>query len=439
MASSAADVAAGSPGAESTAWQEWRHGWPVVLAGIAGFILAGATTMSMSAFMDPIQAAFGWSRAEFSWGYGFHMLPGFVVPALVGVMIDRYGPRWVAVLGALAFGVTYSLLATATGSLANWLLLWLLLGTAGQIVSITLWCAAVSTVFRASRGLALTVVMCGTAVAASGAPLLSNWLIEHYGFRIALVAIGTGLGGTVALLAWFGLRVIPHPRRAEARDVAAQLPVEAEAEAAAAAGLTVREGLRSAFFYKLLVLIIVSYGVILSLTLHLIQLLMAAGLAHETAVMIAGSYGIALIIGKLLVGAALDRLSGALVAAVTNLVLIGCLVLFAVPNPGIALSMVAVLLLGMAYGMIGPTVPYLASRYFGMRSFGRLFGIACGAYAIAALAGPALAGHVYDVTHSYRLFLLGNIPLALIAIALCFTFGPYPDFKTRASLSSVFS
>jgi MFS family permease len=428
----AGGIASTSQAAPGTALREWRHGWPVVVAGIFGFVLAGTTTMSMGAFMAPIQDAFGWNRAEFSLGYSVHMLPGFVVPPLVGILIDRYGPRWVAVCGALAFGVTYSLLATATGSIANWLLLWLLLGAAGQVTNITLWCAAVSSVFSSSRGLALTVVMCGTAAAASLWPLLSNWLIEHYDFRTALFAIGAATGGTVALLAWFGLSVVPRPRRPEGREIVTPSPAEAEAEAVAAPGLTVREGVRSPFFYKLLVLIIVSYGVVLSLTLHMIPLLTAAGLARGTAVMIAGSYGIALIVGKLVVGAVLDRVPARFIAIATNVVLIACLILFAIPNPGVPLSMVAVLLLGIAYGMIGPTVPYLASRYLGMRSYGRLFGIATTAYAVGASVGPWLAGHVYDVTHSYRLFLLGNIPLALIAIALCATLGPYPDFEKAA-------
>jgi MFS family permease len=431
MASTAAadGISATVPGRAPSAIGEWRHAWPVVVAGIFGFVLAGTTTMSMGAFMAPIQDAFGWNRAQFSLGYSVHMLPGFIVPPLVGVLIDRYGPRWVAVFGALTFGVTYSLLAAATGSIANWLMLWLLVGAAGQVANITLWCAAVSAVFTTSRGLALTVVMCGTAVAASFWPLMSNWLIERYDFRTALVAIGIGIGGTVALLAWFGLQVVPRPRR---RENAATAPVD-HADSSALPGFTVREGVRSPFFYKLLVLIIVSYGVVLSLTLHLIPLLTAAGLVRNTAVMIAGSYGIALIVGKLLVGAALDRVPGRLIAIATNVVLILCLVLFAVPKPGVILSMIAVLLLGIAYGMIGPTVPYLASRYFGMRSYGRLFGIATTSYAVAASIGPWLAGHVYDVTHSYRLFLLGNIPLAIIAILLCATMGPYPVFEQRQS------
>jgi len=430
MASSAAadGISAKAPGETMTALEEWRRYWPVVLAGLFGFVLANCTTHTLSVFMAPIQDAFGWNRAEYSLGYSIHMLPGFVVPPLVGILIDRYGPRWVAVLGSLAFGVTYSLLATATGSIANWLMLWLLLGAAGQVANITLWCAATSSVFTASRGFALAVIMFGTAVGSSLWPFVSNWLIERYDFRTALLIIGAAVGVTVALLAWVGLRVVPRPRREEAKQTAAQ----AEAQAAAAPGLTVREGVRSPFFFKLAVLIIVSYGVVLSLTIHLIPLLTAAGLTRDTAVRTTITYGAALFVGKLLVGLALDRLPARLIAVATNVVMIVCLIIFAIPNPGIPLSILAVVLLGLTYGMIGPTIPYLASRYFGMRNYGRLFGIATVAYAVGASAGPWLAGHTYDVTHSYRLFLLGNIPLALIAMALCATMGPYPDFEKRA-------
>lgn len=426
MASSAAVGDIASPGATATAWQEWRRFWPVALAGLFGFVLSNCTTHTLSVFMQPIQDAFGWNRAEYSLGYSIHMLPGFVIPPLVGVLIDRYGPRWVGVLGSFAFGVTYALLATATGSITNWLMLWLLLGAAGQTANITLWCAATSSVFSTSRGLALAVIMFGTAIGSSLWPFVSNWLIERYDFRTALLIIGAAVGVTVALLAWFGLRVVPRPRREEAMQTAA----EAAAARASAPGLTVREGLRSPFFLKLAVLIIVSYGVVLSLTIHLIPLLTAAGLTRDTAVKTTVTYGAALFAGKLLVGVALDRLPARLIAIATIIVMILCLILFAMPNSNVLVSILAVVLLGLTYGMIGPTIPYLASRYFGMRNYGRLFGLATVAYAIGASAGPWLAGHTYDVTHSYRLFLLGNIPLAIIAIALCATMGPYPVFET---------
>jgi MFS family permease len=192
------------------------------------------------------------------------------------------------------------------------------------------------------------------------------------------------------------------------------------------------QGLRSMALVKLGLVALASYGLLMSLSLHLIPILTAGGIARDTAVVVAGSYGLSMILGNVIAGLGVDRVSGRVVMVVCLVVLSASCALLALPTPSLKLAAVSVFLFGLSFGGIGPTLPYLATRYFGLRSFGRLFGILNSLCALAAAIGPLLAGFVYDMTHSYLLFLLGAIVALLIAILLVASLGPYPDFSEPA-------
>src|SRR5579862_1946235 len=101
MVNRLAAVSTPFPEVRGRALGEWRDGWPAVVAGLFGFMLMSLVTMSMGAFMQPMQAAFGWSRSQFSLGFTIQMLPGLALPPLIGLLIDHWGPRLVAVAGAI--------------------------------------------------------------------------------------------------------------------------------------------------------------------------------------------------------------------------------------------------------------------------------------------------------------------------------------------------
>ena len=74
---------------------------------------------------------------------------------------------------------------------------------------------------------------------------------------------------------------------------------------------------------------------------------------------------------------------------------------------------------------------YLLSRHVGLASFGKVFGFIASGMSVGSAIGPVLAGHIFDVTGSYSLLLLGGMPLALTAGLLGAFLGPYPDFSRR--------
>ncbi len=79
-------------------------------------------------------------------------------------------------------------------------MLWLFYGFAAVMIKSTVWTAAVSSVFKQGRGLALGLTLSGTAVANAIVPPITTALIDAYGWRGAFVGLGLG-GGTIALVA----------------------------------------------------------------------------------------------------------------------------------------------------------------------------------------------------------------------------------------------
>lgn len=383
------------------ALEEWRSGWPVVLAGVFGFALLSLGSTSTGAFLESVTADLGFNRGQFSAGLTPYALVGIPMAPLVGVLIDKLGVRAIAVTGSLLVGLTFCLFATASRSFAYWLVLWTLYACANQLIMTTVWWAAVSRVFAASRALALSVTIIGTGVAAQLAPFVANKLIEHGGWRSAFVIMGLSSGLCVALVCWFALG-----RTARSRSAAHSQASDANS----LVGMAPAEALRSVTFRKLAVASFLAYVVRLAITIHLIPILSAGGLSRDRAVVIGGSYGLSMIVGQIISGAAMDRFSGRWVTALWLFIqCIGLALLMLPPHP-LALPIVAVFLFGISMGGMAPAYPYLTTRYFGVRSFGRVFGVLASLSAVGFATGPLLAGYSYDLTASYRPFLAAAIP-----------------------------
>lgn len=402
--------------ARSTALGEWRRSWPVALVCTLGFGASSLVIMSFGAFVGPLQAEFGWSRSAIS---GALILPTMIAtfaPVLTGAAVDRFGARPMAVLGALAVGAATSLFATATGSVFNWYLLWAVYSLSSQLMSPILWSGAIASVFAATRGMALSITMSGSALVAMVGPAVANWLIEDFGFRTAYVVLGTSTGLFLAIMS-----ALVMPRRKPPAPPLPTAEAAAVEDAPAPVAAPFVTALRSATFLKLAFMIFFGHVVVLALFVHLIPLLSGSGLSRQEAVLVAGSFGLAMLTGKLVVGVSVDRFSAPLLLGLLCAMMAGGFAMLSTPSMTTGWAMTSVVLYGVAYGGIGPIFPYMIARYFGVASFGRLYGALCCVSAAAFGIGPVVAGLVYDTTHSYRLLLLGAVPVLAVAVLLAFS------------------
>jgi len=417
-----------------TAAQEWRANWALVLTSAIGMSLATIAVYSSGLFFEPLEREFGWSRAEVSFGMTIYAIVAVPLSPYVGKLIDRWGGRSIAIPGTILFGASFAALSLAGPSIISWWLLWLGVAVAALGVMPTLWIMAVSSRFEASRGLAIALCMCGTAISSFLAPMVSRWLIDVVGWRLAYVYIGLGWPalGLVLIVLFFNARTREHAaRQAGETGPVPILP-----------GMVFREAIRTRPFQKLCVASLFVSISIVGTVVHLVPILTMRGLSRETAAGVLSVLGIASAMGKLGTGWLFDRLDARAIASL-------CLALPAVPllllgltpeghvvSIGVAMGCVA--LLGFAAGAELTVTAYLTTRYVGLRAFAQNYAIIASIMAFSSGVGPLIAGLIYDGTGSYVLLLFGGIPAALLAGACIATLGPYPiwqDADPRAQIA----
>lgn len=395
---------------------ELRRHWRVLPPCMIGIMLCSIHGYSLGVMIPVLEGEFGWPRAEISMGMMIISMIALVGAPLVGIVIDRFGPRRIALGGILVFCSSLAMLSNAS-DLRTWWLLWTLLGVGNMLILPTVWTKAINFYFDRSRGIALAIALCGTGIAATFVPTLTNSLVEHYGWRGAYVALGA-IGVVVTFpLAWLLFRT-PDGAAACSRGAARPVPK--------VRGVSARDGLTQPRFLKLAGATLLFSITICALTTNLVPVLIARGLTPATAAGIAGLLGLGSISGRLIGGFLLDRFDAAKVAAI-SVVMPVITVLLLLAFPGAGMAAIACLILGLAVGTEIDCCAYLAARHFGLKSFGTLFGTMNGLMLFGAGIAPVMANHVYDVTKSYDIVLWVQIPACLGTAVLFLLLGPYPE------------
>jgi MFS family permease len=397
---------------------EWQR-WPLLVPSLAGMTLAAVHGYSLGVMMPLLEQEFGWSRAQISGGPVVISFVALLAGPLVGAAIDRFGPRRIALFGVPFFCVALALLSTATADILSWWLRWALLGVAAMFIGATVWTSSINSAFDRNRGKALAIALCGTGVATAVVPVLTHALIEAGGWRYAyLMLAGISALFALPLVFLFFRSTLDRVRTTHDRT-----------EAKPISGVSAREGFVSPVFLKLAGAIVIFGISSLALTVNAVPVLRAKGFDAGTAASLAGLIGIGSICGRLIGGVLLDHFDAKKVAAACVLAPVLSAVLLLTLPGATGPAMVACLLLGLALGTEVDACAYLASRYFGMRSFGSLFGTINGLLLFATGLAPFAANLVYDLTKSYDPSLWALIPMCLASGLLFLALGTYPDFS----------
>jgi MFS family permease len=380
---------------------------------------------SLGVFVTPLEQEFGWKRSWITGGLMLYALFGIFVGPMLGTLVDRYGPRRIAIPGVLLFGTGFALFGTVGSSVWHWLALWVVFALCAQIARPMVWAAAVSSEFKTSRGLALGIMLAGMGFGGVITPILSVEFIADFGWRLAYILLGLGWGATAALVCYFFF----YGRSDRLRQ-------QAQAKQAAAPrldGVSAREGLRSPYFIKLAIATLFSNTLLVGLTVHQVPLLTGTGLERGDAAWLVGMAAIATMLGKIFCGWLADRTPGNVLGAVfVALPMISC-VFYLTPTDSIWIRAIPVVVLSLAGGGQTHMLTYLTSRYFGLKAYGTMFGFVASVMAIGVGFGPYVTGLVYDIFHSYDWMLIAGFPMSIIGASLILWMGRYPDEPERVA------
>jgi MFS family permease len=393
----------------------FQNRWWIPVAACIGIMvgLPSVLVLSFPVFLKPVTASLGWTRGMMSSAPAVTGLLTLVAQPLLGRLVDRFGFRQVMLPAFVLFALSMSCLSLLGPHI--WML-YLIYGTAsffGASSGPLAYSKVVALWFDSNRGFALGIATAGAGFGTMVMPLFAQYLIAHYGWRtayVSLAAISGVVGCTVVALF---IREPPGYRAAGPRS-RPDVP-----------GLTAGEAARHTWRFWVLAAIFLLGGISINGTLaHSVALLTDRGWTPMEAAGVLSASGGAAVVARFIGGWCLDRLFAPWVAASCMLVAAaGVALLWS--NAGGAAPFLGVLCLGIGLGLEIDAMGFLISRYFGLRSFGEIYGWLFPAFTVGVALGPAAMGLTYDHAHSYAPMLSVFFFLLLVTAGLLSILGPY--------------
>ena len=384
------------------------EGWAVLVACF--FVMFGVWNAhaAFGVFLPILSQEFGWSRGAVAVAASINLIVGGVIASFIGAASDRYGPRPVLALSALVVGVSYFLASMVNALWYFYLVLGVLIGVgmAGIYLVPT---STVSRWFEQQRGLALGILLAGLNLSmVTGAPTAA-FLINNFGWRTSYLILGA-LVWAIAIPASL-LTKSPSPVESPRRAVH-QSPQR---------GATQREALRDRRLWLIGGAWLLLGFSTMMLAIHLVSYVKDRGVTLESASFALVILGVSLIIGRIIFGAAADRVGTRQIFWFCQVVQIVTLVLI-LTGPSLPLLYVMIFLLGLGSAGSDTTVVKGAVEIFGTRSIGAVMGLLSLGWRIGAALGPATAGFIYDATGSY-VIAFGLAATGLAVSFVSFTLG----------------
>jgi MFS family permease len=378
--------------ADSTA----RAGWRVRLAdpmtsavialGITQITAWGTSYYCLGVLAGPISQDTGWSRGFVFLGFTVALLAMGVVSSAVGRAIDRRGGRVVMTLGTVL--VSAGLFALAhVRSEAAYLAVWAFLGVGMRLCLYDAAFAALVQVAPSRGRTAISYLTLFGAFASSVFWVVGHALEEHVGWRQTLVLFALINLAVCLPLHWFGLA---------RRETAGSAAAPASAPAPTADGPPLEGRARSvaiALFALIMSLNGFVFGVV---SVQLVPLLEAAGLATAAAVWVASLKGVAQFGGRVVEILFARKLRAITVGRIAVGVLPPSLLLLLTGTGHLPMVVAFTLLMGASQGVITIVRGAVPLALFGARGYGAVLGAIATPVLVVNAASPTVFAWIVD-------------------------------------------
>lgn len=404
-----------------TSAQEFKSGWRVLLVAAMG-VTCGITAVpiyTIGAFVGPLEDAYGWSRGAIQSATVFAYFTLIFAGPVAGYLTDHYGPRRVALWSVFGMSAAVGSAAVLADTLWGLYLAYALIGILGAGTSPVVWTRAVSSWFVKKRGLAFGFTLMGTGLFATVGPIYVTFAIAEFGWR----------GGYLALSVVPIIFVLPlvYVWFFERQDSSPVNKDESSSDTDQNTGMDLRASLKTSQFWIIAFSFLFFSTSISGFIASFIPMLTDGGLTRTDAASMAGSIGISVLVGRVVTGFLLDHVRASVLSTVVMaLPAIGCL-LWGLGVAGPSGALLAAIFVGLAGGAEFDLVAYMTSRYFGLRHYGKLYGILFSSVIAGAAIGPLMFGFGFDLFGSYAPVLITAAALFVVGGVSQLFLGRYPD------------
>jgi MFS family permease len=394
------------------------YGWWVVFACflIAAYV-GGTIIYGFTAFFEPIAEETGWSYTQISIAASLRGLEAGVFAPVMGFLADRLGPRKLIFCGTFTIGFGLILLSRVN-SLTMFYGSFALVALGASACTGTVLTTAVVNWFRRNVGKALGIMSCGFG--ASGIFIIFIVrLINLYQWRTTLIILGLGMwlfGIPLSLL----IRSKPEqygylPDGETATEQTPPLKSQG-------GQVDFREAFKSRNFWHISIAEAIRTLLVMAVITHIMPYLGSLDISRSRAAFVASSIPLLSIIGRFGFGSLGDIFDKRYVmAGAYSLVGVGLLCFSYIQLPGIIFPFLILFPLSWGGAALRGAI---AREYFGVTSFGKIFGLMMGIAAVGGIMGPSLAGWTYDTLGHYHPIWLIFAGISIIPVILMLAMKP---------------
>jgi len=391
-----------------------RDAWVMLACAFVTFSVSAALLHAYTVYLVAFIDEFRWSRADTSLAYAVSQLvSGFSAP-LVGMLVDRLGPRRMVLIGGALLIV--GLVATAQISA-----LWQLVVLYGVVMTLGANCLGLlvfvpllSRLFERRRGMAISILQSGNGGARAVSAPAAQFAIDAIGWRTTLL-VEAGMLAALIL-----------PLAAAFRRVGRGGAPAAPAAAAVSPSLlvtrpwTLIEAMRTPHFWLLFLVYLCTGLGSFFVSLHQLAFAVDQGFDPFYAAEVLGLGSLLAIVGVIATGILSDHIGrewSAILAYLISIVGVVCALFIDRPDQHLLLWLHACLF-GITWGARGPAITAKTADLFAGPQLGAILGVITVGTGLGSAIGSWGAGWIFDVSGSYRLaFALSIVSYAIGCVA----------------------
>ncbi len=365
--------------------------WILLAASFLTFSVGAAFIHAYAVFLLAFVEDFGWSRAEVSVAYSVGQFVHGATSPLVGILVDRLGPRRLVLMGGalLAAGLLGSSFAAEQWHMV--VLYGIVMTLGANCFGLVVFVPLLSRYFVRNRGMAVAIVQSANGFARAYSAPAATLMISGLGWRGAYWWQGIAMAAMILPLA------------AMFRGTDARLVPRAERHATTE-GWTLKQAMRTPHFWLLvLVYIFTGLGSFL-VALHQLAFAVDIGFDKLYAASVLGMGAFLSLPGVIVTGTVSDYIGRELSAVLTygtSIIGVACGLLITSPDDHLLLWLHACFF-GLTWGARGPAITAKTADLFPGPNLGTILGVISIGTGLGAAGGSWAAGFVFDMTGSYR-------------------------------------
>jgi MFS family permease len=343
----------------------------------------------------------------------------------------------VLIPSTIIFALLLAAIPAFVSELWHFLLIFVLIGSLAAGANAMPYLRILGAWFDRKRGLAYGLALSGAGVGYAYVPPMLDYLISNYGWRSGYYVLTSILLVVTVPLLWFFLRDDPKEAglASDGSKVDAHEPLDTPSLAPSVEGevegLEWRQAIRGKVFWLLFPIFVIISLSLYGMLAHFVPMLTDGGMTTQRAALAAGTLGVTIVVSRPVIGVLLDRYFAPFIALVCFLISAVGFLILSVDLSGPHVYAVAVLI-GLSLGAELDLLAFLTSRYFGMRSFGVLYGMQFSGFMIGASLGPVLYGMTFDMNGNYQVILRFSAVFMCTAAAMLALLPRYPSLGVPA-------